>query len=99
MCFWEYSRPPGELQEAKEGRAIATSDGGPLVFTGQRVEVYVNPVTGQLRWHNHVFKLTPADRRNGGAGEGSAAVYFSQQSTYIRYRNAGWQRLRRLPAT
>ncbi|MCO6490633.1 MAG: hypothetical protein J5I98_19615 [Phaeodactylibacter sp.] len=54
--LWEYFSPVGELR-GKEGRAIATTDGGLLVFTGQGVEVYVNPVTGQLRWHNYVFKL------------------------------------------
>ncbi|MCB0546223.1 MAG: hypothetical protein KDD19_01475, partial [Phaeodactylibacter sp.] len=54
--LWEYFSPTGELR-GKEGRAIATSDGGLLVFTGQGVEVYVNPDTGQMRWHNYAFKL------------------------------------------
>ncbi|MCB0548402.1 MAG: hypothetical protein KDD19_12540, partial [Phaeodactylibacter sp.] len=63
--LWEYFSPVGELR-GKEGRAIATSDGGLLVFTGQGVEVYVNPVTGQLRWHNYVFKLDSSRQEEWG---------------------------------
>ncbi|MCB9052226.1 MAG: hypothetical protein H6556_22560 [Lewinellaceae bacterium] len=63
--LWEYFSPTGELR-GKEGRAIATSDGGLLVFTGQGVEVYVNPVTGQLRWHNYVFKLDSSRQEEWG---------------------------------
>ncbi|MCB9266560.1 MAG: T9SS type A sorting domain-containing protein [Lewinellaceae bacterium] len=54
--LWEYFSPTGELR-GKEGRGIATTDGGLLVITGQGVEVYINPETGQMRWHNYVFKL------------------------------------------
>ncbi|MCB0579051.1 MAG: hypothetical protein KDD10_07045, partial [Phaeodactylibacter sp.] len=63
--LWEYFSPVGELR-GKEGRAIATTDGGLLVFTGQGVEVYVNPVTGQLRWHNYVFKLDSSRQEEWG---------------------------------
>ncbi len=54
--LWEYFSPTGELR-GKEGRAIATSDGGLLVFTGQGVEFPAGPGFSQLRWHNYAFKL------------------------------------------
>ncbi|MCB0559136.1 MAG: hypothetical protein KDD09_09350 [Phaeodactylibacter sp.] len=54
--MWEYFSPSGELR-GKEGRAIATSDGGLLVMTGQGIEVPAGTDAGQLRWHNYAFKL------------------------------------------
>ncbi|MCB0595642.1 MAG: T9SS type A sorting domain-containing protein [Lewinellaceae bacterium] len=54
--LWEYFSPINELR-GKEGRAIATSDGGLLVLTGQGIEFPAGPGFSELRWHNYAFKL------------------------------------------
>ena len=63
--LWEYFSPIGELR-GKEGRAIATTDGGLLVLTGQGVEVPAGPGFSQLRWHNYAFKLGSSRQEEWG---------------------------------
>ena len=63
-----------------------------LVFTGQRVEVYVNPDTGQMRWHNYDFKLDSSRRKNGVL-VGIPASHFSQQPASSAVELPGQQRV------
>ncbi len=63
--LWEYFSPVGELRGNKCW-AIPTSDGGLLVLTGKGIEVYVNPDTGQLRWHNYAYKLNASHQEEWG---------------------------------
>jgi hypothetical protein len=59
---WEYFSPEGELR-GKEGHAIATSDGGLLVYTGQGI---LFGTIGQWRFHNYVFKLDSNQQEEWG---------------------------------
>ena len=63
--LWEYFSPINELR-GKEGRAIATSDGGLLVLTGQGIEFPAGPGFSELRWHNYVFKLDSSRQEEWG---------------------------------
>ncbi|MCB0571796.1 MAG: T9SS type A sorting domain-containing protein, partial [Phaeodactylibacter sp.] len=63
--LWQYLSPIDELRGLKGG-VIPTSDGGLLVLTGKGIEVYVNPDTGQPRWHSYVFKLNASHQEEWG---------------------------------
>ncbi|MCO6491180.1 MAG: hypothetical protein J5I98_22370, partial [Phaeodactylibacter sp.] len=80
--LWEYFSPPGELR-GKEGRAIATSDGGLLVFSGQGVEVPAGPGFSQLRWHNYAFKLDSSRQEEWGVlvRDSLPAISYNNQLT------------------
>ncbi|MCB9287081.1 MAG: hypothetical protein H6560_07135 [Lewinellaceae bacterium] len=62
--LWEYFSPSGELR-GKEGRAIATSDGGLLVMTGQGIEVPAGTDSANYAGTTTPSSWTPAGRKNG----------------------------------
>ncbi|MCB9265158.1 MAG: hypothetical protein H6558_09055 [Lewinellaceae bacterium] len=80
--LWEYFSPSGELR-GKEGRAIATSDGGLLVLTGQGIEVPAGPGFSQLRWHNYAFKLDSSRHEEWGVlvRDSFQAISYNNQLT------------------
>ena len=80
--LWEYFSPSGELR-GKEGRAIATSDGGLLVLTGQGIEAPAGPGFSQLRWHNYAFKLDSSRHEEWGVlvRDSFQAISYNNQLT------------------
>ena len=80
--LWEYFSPSGELR-GKEGRAIATSDGGLLVMTGQGIEVPAGTDASQLRWHNYAFKLDSSRHEEWGVlvRDSFQAISYNNQLT------------------
>ncbi|MCB9290014.1 MAG: hypothetical protein H6560_22090 [Lewinellaceae bacterium] len=62
--LWEYFSPSGELR-GKEGRAIATSDGGLLVLTGQGIEAPAGRDSANYAGTTTPSSWTPAGTKNG----------------------------------